>query len=157
MDELDIYWHGHFGVAASTFERRLLAQIMTVIPPGDPLFVVTAMLARQIYVVLGSNEKAILEFGPTVTKRMEDLKDATEKIAVDLDMILVRIALVNGNIEMLDARVTDRRRSLAQWLTERTIAIINDESKTTLQWTVSLCLAFIAGVAAVSVLSAHAT
>ena len=71
----------------------------------------------------------------------------------DLSAILNQIARVRRNMEMLDARLIDQRRSLAQRVKERAVAIVDGDLKITLQWTVSLCLAFIAGVAAASIAS----
>ena len=153
MDELDAFWDQHFGVAASLFERRLLIQISTTIPPGDPLFVLTAMLTRQLYLALGGKEKAILEFGPAVTEMMKNLAGATETISSDLSAILNQIGRVRRNMDMLDARLIDQRRNLAQRVTERATAIVDGDLKTMLQWIVSLCLAFIAGVVAVTIWS----
>jgi hypothetical protein len=151
MDELDIFWIGHFGVVASTFERRLIAQVMPTIAPGDPLFVIMVMLTRQIYLALGGEEKALLEFGPAVVKRMENLDSATLKISSDLQAILAQVGSLKRGIQMLDAHLIDKKLSKAQRVTERAMPIIDSEFKAMLQWTLGLCFAFIAGVAAVSI------
>jgi hypothetical protein len=111
------------------------------------------MLARQLYLSLDGKAKALLEFGPAMTRLMTELEGATLKISSDLSSILTQVAGVKRNMDMLDARLIDQRRSLAQRVTERAVAIVDGDLKTTLQWTVSLCLAFIAGVAAVSIWS----
>ena len=149
MDELDLFWERHFGVAASMFERRMLAQVMIAIEPGDPLFVVTAMLTRLLYISLGETEKALLQFGPALSARMAGLETATEKISSDLAAILYATKKLERAVAMLDARVIDRQRTIRQRLEKRAKAIVSAEYRATLPWVFGVCLAFIAGVVAV--------
>lgn len=151
MDELDTFWIGHFGVTASLFERRLIAQISMTILPGDPLFVLTAMLARQLYLSLDGKAKALLEFGPAMTRLMTELEGATLKISSDLSAILTQVAEVKRNMVMLDAHLIHQNRSVAQRVIERALAMLDSELKTKLQWTVGLVLAFIFGVVTVAI------
>lgn len=151
MDELDTFWFKHFGVTASAFERRLLAQVLTAIDKGDPLFVVTAMLSRLIYTSLGDTEKALLQFGPVLTSYMAGLGSAISKISSDLVKIVHETKRLERSISMLDARVIDRKRSLKQRVTERAIIVVDSDLKTSLQWSVGLSLSFISGVAAVCI------
>lgn len=151
MDELDTLWIGHFGVTASAFERRLLAQVLTAIDKGDPLFVVTAMLTRLIYTSLGDTEKALLQFGPVLTSYLVEMGSATSKISSDLVTIVHETKRLERSISMLDARVIDRKRSLKQRVTDRAIIIVDSDLKTSLQWSVGLSLSFISGVASVCI------
>ena len=151
MDEIDHFWFRYFGVTASTFERTLLAQIMVTIAPEDPQFVIPAMQTRQIYLSLDGKARALLEFGPAISKRFENMQGAAMQISSDLSSILIQAAQVKQNIEMLDAHLIDRKRSLAQRVIERAITIDNDASKSNLQWIMGLCLAFISSVVLVAI------
>lgn len=123
MDEFDIFWERHFGVVASMFERRLLAQVMTTIEPGDPLLVVTAMLIRQLYVSLGETEKA-LQFGPALSDRVAGLEASMGNITTTLAAILRETKRLERGFGMLNAHVIDRERSMRERLEKRAAAII---------------------------------
>lgn len=151
MDELDEFWIGHFGVAASLFERRLIAQISKTILPGDPLFVLTAMLARQLYLSLDGKAKALLEFGPAITRLMTELEGATLKISSDLSSILTQAAEVKRNMVILDAHLIHQNRSVAQRVMERALVMLDSDLKTSLQWSVGLSFSFISGVVTVCI------
>lgn len=153
MDELDLFWERHFGVAASAFERQLLAQIITTIEPGDPLFVVAAMLARQNYITLGAEEKALLQFGPALSQRMLEMETSVRSIENQLATILAKVKQVERSLVMLDARVIDRERTIGSRVRKRAGKIVSAEYRATLPWVVGICLAFIAGVVAVAVLT----
>lgn len=151
MDELDLFWERHFGVPASGFERRLLAQVMMAIEPGDPVFVLAAMLTRQMYISLGENEKALLQFGPVWSKRMEDLEGVAERISTDLKAIMREVRQLERSCGMLNARLLDAARTIPQQMKERVTAMLDHDYRTTLFWVTGLSLAFIAGVVAVTI------
>lgn len=153
MDELDLFWERHFGVEASAFERQLLAQITKTIAPGDPLFVVTAMLARQNFITLGAEEKALLQFGPALSQRMLEMETSVRSIEIQLATILAKVKQVERSLVMLDARVIDRERTFGSRMKKRAEKIVSAEYRATLPLVVGICLAFIAGVVAVSVLT----
>ena len=129
----------------------MLAQVMVAIEPGDPLFVVTAMLTRLLFISLGETEKALLQFGPALSARMAGLEAATETISSDLAAILNATKQLERTIAMLDARTIDRERSLRKRLEQRTQAIVSAEYRAILPWVFGICLAFIAGVVSVSI------
>lgn len=151
MDELDMFWVRYFHVTPSKIERELLFQIMETVGPEDPQFVLPALQIRQIYLALDDKAKGVLEFGPAITQRIQNMQSATSIISSDLLKILKQIARVKRNIVMLDAHLMHQNRSVAQRVMERAIAIVDSDSKTSLQWSVGLGLSFISGVAAVCI------
>lgn len=151
MDELDLFWERYFGVPASAFERRLLAQIMSTIEPGDPVFVVAAMLARQLYISIGEKEKAVLRFGPALSRQMENLEGTAGKISSDLAAILNDVRQLEQSLAMLNARLVDNERAIPQMVAKRAAAMVDADYRKILPWVFGLCLAFIAGVMAVTI------
>lgn len=153
MDEIDTFWNELFGTACSKMERRMLAGIMQTITPGDPQFVMPAMLARSLFVTMSKAERGVLSFGPAMSAQLDNLNSGMKSLAVSMAALRKETdALRSTTIQFL-AELNHHSSSVIPRLFKKTIARLDDDLRTQIIRAAAISLSFIAGVTMMVVFS----
>lgn len=146
MDNYDQFWNELFGADCSKMERRMLASIMKVIQPGDPQFIMPALLTRLLYETLSEQERSVLSFGPAMSAHMNHFAAGMKALVQGMADLRKELHKLSSVTYRYSAALDQRADSFIQRLRKKATARMDDDLKIQIIRVAAITLSFIAGV-----------
>lgn len=155
MDKYDEFWNELFGTNCSKIERRMLAHIMKLITPGDPQFIMPALLARLLYETLSAEERSVLSFGPAMSAQMNHFSAGMKSLAEGMADLRKEMHRLSSVTYRYSAGLDQRANSFMQRLSKKAKTRMDDDLKTQINRVATITLSFIAGVTLMAIFSSR--